>query len=174
MIAGEQTLEQRRDQHVPPLDAVAAVINQQPLSTREPALRRPQLAPKQEVVADPPRAADRGRRITGTHMSGVRTLQRAHVVVIATEHVPRATDQFEVVRAQLPGIVGGHQQPVGVSPPTLRVGLATLLDLDARPDHEPIIAGALRARPRRAAIHAEKRGHEEARLELVIRLMIGV
>jgi hypothetical protein len=58
-IAARYVLEELRDEHVALLDTVLLLAIEQSLRPREPAARGGRLSSKQQVLADPERAAGR-------------------------------------------------------------------------------------------------------------------
>ena len=69
-----------------------------------------------------------GRVAAGVEVGAVGALQGGHVVLVAAEHVGRAGEELEIVRAERRGSIGVRERLVGVDPRALRVGLAASLD----------------------------------------------
>jgi hypothetical protein len=93
-----------------------------PLRAGEPPARPHGLAPEQRVVSDPERAADRPIDVAGGEVRGVRTLERADVVVVPAQHVRRPREQLEIVRTQASRRVGRRQPLIRVAPGRRGVG----------------------------------------------------
>ena len=69
-----------------------------------------------------------GSVVVGVEVGAVGALQCGHVFVVAAEHVGRAGQELEIVRAERRGAIGVRERLVGVDPRVLRIGLAASLD----------------------------------------------
>ena len=129
VVTGSLTLEHQRHQQIALLDAVATLTVDQPPGTAEPTRRAPHLPSEGEVDADPERAAHRAQQFAAIQVSVMGTLQAAHVLVVATEHVRRRRQQLKVPRLQRPRLIGAGQRLVGVPPRPPRVRLTAACEL---------------------------------------------
>lgn len=128
MVAGDRVTHQGRDQEVAALGAVPVLALEQTFSATEPAGRRPHIPAEHQVVTDPVRAAHGPRDIPGVEVGMMRTLESAHVLVVAPQHVGRRREQLELLRAHGRCLVGSRQGLEGIRPGSLCEGLTTPRD----------------------------------------------
>jgi hypothetical protein len=129
VVTAGRLLKPDRNQQVSVLDALTRLTFEEALRAREPAGRGGRLPSKHQVPADPERAARGARRLAGVQMGAMSTLQAAHVLVVAAEHVGRPREQLDILRAQRGRLIDSRQNLVGIRPRTSGVTLTAPLDL---------------------------------------------
>ena len=122
------------------LDAVDLYAFEKALPSGEPARRTSELASEQQIVADPPGAADRRRQRTSVEVKLVGTFERADVVVVLAQHVGGPAEQLQLRGRKRRSLVRGAQRVVSLCPRARAVGRPTSLDIVARVRHRVIIA----------------------------------
>ncbi|MGH2825324.1 MAG: hypothetical protein ACRDLY_20360 [Thermoleophilaceae bacterium] len=133
-VAGRLVLRHGRQQQVAALDAVASLTFDQPPGTAEPPGCAAHLPLEGEVDADPERATRRSQALAPIQVQLVGTLQAAHVLVVAAEHVGRRGQQLEILGFQRRRPIRARQQLVGVDPRPPRIGLTAAFEfVDSRP-----------------------------------------
>ena len=132
VVAASHLLQPDGDQQIAALDAVLLDSFEQTPPAREPSTRSPALAPEQQVVADPERAAGSGRHLLRFEVRMVGTLQSADVVVVTAEHVRGARQELEIPRVERRGPIRAGQRLERFAPRTLGVGRPTSFRLDDR------------------------------------------
>jgi hypothetical protein len=132
VVAPSHLLEPDGDQQIAALDAVLLGGFEQAPPPREPSTRSAALAPEEQVVADPERAAGSGRHLLGFEVRMVGALQSADVVVVSAEHVRGARQELEIRRVERRGPIRVGQRLERFAPRTPGVGRATSFRLDDR------------------------------------------
>ncbi len=95
VVAGGLPLEDRREQQISLLDAVASFALDQALRPAQPAGARPDLPTGHEVHADPARTPRGTQAVARRQIQLVGALQ-SNEVVLSAEHVRRRREQLEV------------------------------------------------------------------------------
>ncbi len=112
----------RRQQQVPLLGAVAAVLFNQALGARQPAAGASGLAQREQPADHPQRDARRGHGFAGVQVQLVKALQQAKEFRVAPGQPRRPGQKLQVSGLQRRRLIGGGQRRVGVIPGPPRVG----------------------------------------------------
>ena len=100
VVAGRNLLDADRGENVAALGAVPALAVHQPLRAGKPARRGGRLPAQEQGEADPESAARGRQRVVGVQVGAVGALQCGHVFVVEAEHVGRAGQELEILRAE--------------------------------------------------------------------------
>ncbi len=128
-LAGVRAQQDGGDEQVAPLHAVAPLAVEQPVAAAEPAGGAAHLAPRQEVDADPERAAHGGRDLAVLQVEVVGASERRPERLVAAEHVVGGGQPLEILGAQRHDAVGALEGRRGVRPRVPGVGLAPAVEV---------------------------------------------
>ena len=95
-LAVRGVLQERGNQEIAALHALAILAGEQPLAAREPPASGCDLPEKEKVMADPPRASGRARGVAYVAKCVLGALERGAVLVVEAAHVRRVRQQLEV------------------------------------------------------------------------------
>jgi hypothetical protein len=97
-VAARLGLVHPREDEIPLLNAVAAILLEYALSAREPAAAAPNLALPRQPHADPERARRRARQSACFQVRLISACEHLHVIVLAPDHEERRREQLEIRR----------------------------------------------------------------------------
>ena len=165
-VTGGLVLVHDRQHHPATLRTITSVALEHPLRTSEPAGRAAHLAPERQIRADPPCTARGASSLAGVDVDVMGTLQEAHPLVIAPEHVGRRRQELDVFGAERLRLIRTGQGLVGVPPCARGIGSASALELPRAPRRpcsfrispgwgilHPSDGGVCGSRPSRATRH---------------------
>jgi hypothetical protein len=105
VVTGTLLLKHERQLQIALLHALTPLAFDQPLRATQPSCPTARLSPGEQMHTHPERAARGTQRLAGIEVDVMGTLQAAHVV-IASEHVSRRREQFEVLRSERRRLIG--------------------------------------------------------------------